>query len=95
MNPFRLNIGRGTMKKHSIAMAFALLLTIAGSAMAAVVHVSGSGQSYDPGIALENARADANNKCRAQGGSPVKEVYNHMTRGSLWLASSIWECQVP
>ena len=43
------------MKKHSVALAFALLSSILSSpAFAAVVTVSGHGQSYDPGIALEN-----------------------------------------
>lgn len=82
------------MKKYSIAVALALLLPV-GSAMAAVVHVSGSGQSHDPGMALEDARADAVAKCTAQGGMPLEEVYNHLTRANLWLASSIWECEVP
>ncbi len=81
-------------KRYSIAMALAFLLPI-GSAMAATVHLSGSGQSHDPGIALANARADAAAKCAAQAGTPVQEVYNHLTRASLWLASSIWTCEVP
>jgi hypothetical protein len=81
--------------KKSVAFALTFLLSISGSALAAVVYVSGSGQSYDPGIALENARADAVGKCTAQGGTPVEEVYNHVTRASLWIASSIWECDVP
>lgn len=81
-------------KRYSIAMALAFLLPI-GSAMAATVYVSGSGQSYDPGIALENARADAVAKCTAQAGTPIEEVYNHLTRANLWIASSIWTCEVP
>lgn len=81
--------------KRSIAIAFALLLTLSGSAWAGVVHVSGHGQSHDPGIALANARADAIDQCTEQGGTPIEEVYNHMTRAALWLASSIWECEVP
>ena len=83
------------MKKYSIAIALALLLPISGTALAAVVYVSGQGQSYDPGVALENARADAVAKCTAQAGMPVGEVYNHVTRANLWLASSIWQCEVP
>jgi len=31
----------------------------------------------------------------AQGGTPLEEGYNHLTRANLWLASSIWECEVP
>ena len=81
-------------KRHSVAIALALLLPI-GSAMAATVYVSGHGQGYDPGIALEDARADAVAQCTAQGGAPVEEVYNHLTRANLWLASSIWTCEVP
>ena len=81
-------------KRYSIAMALAFLLPI-GSAMAATVYVSGSGQSYDPGIAMENARADAVAKCTAQAGTPIEEVYSHMTRANLGLASSIWKCEVP
>lgn len=81
--------------KKSVAFALTFLLSVSGSALAAVVYVSGSGQSYDPGIALENARADAIGKCTAQGGAPVEEVYNHVTRANLWIASSIWQCEVP
>lgn len=82
------------MKKHSITVALALLLPI-GSALAAVVYVSGSGQSYDSGIALEDARADAVAQCEAQAGTPIEEVYFHVTRTALWNASSIWTCEVP
>lgn len=82
------------MKKYS-AIAFALLLPIAGSALAATVYVSGSGLSYDPGIALEIARADAVAKCEAQAGTPIEEVYNHLSRNNYWSASSIWTCEVP
>lgn len=83
------------MKKYSIVIALVLLLSLSGAALAAVVYVSGSGQSYDPGIALENARADAVAQCTAQAGTPLEEVYNHVTRANLWLASSIWKCEVP
>jgi len=83
------------MKRYSIAVALALLLAIPGSALAATVHVSGHGQSHDPGIALEDARDDAVAQCTAQGGTPIEEVYNHLTRAALWLASSIWTCEVP
>jgi hypothetical protein len=83
------------MKRYSIGTVLALLLALSGSAWAAIVHVSGHGQSHDPGIALENARADAIDQCAEQGGTPVEEVYNHLTRANLWLASSIWECDVP
>lgn len=65
------------MEKYSIAMALALLLPIPATAPAAVVYASGQGQSYGPGTALENARADAVGKCTAQAGTPVAEVYNH------------------
>lgn len=82
------------MRKYSITTASALLL-ISGSALATVVTVSGHGQSYDPGIALTDARADANAQCIAQGGTPLEEVYNHVTRANLWLATSIWRCDLP
>ncbi|WP_407353643.1 hypothetical protein [Luteimonas sp. R10] len=83
------------MKKHSIiAIALALLLPI-GSVMAAVVHVSGHGVSHDPGIALEDARADAAAQCTSQGGAPVEEVYYHLSWAARWLASSVWSCEVP
>ncbi len=82
------------MKKRYAAAALALLLPI-GSALAAVVYVSGSGTSYDPGIALEAARADAIAKCEAQAGTPIEEVYNHVSRNNYWSASSIWTCEVP
>jgi hypothetical protein len=83
------------MKRHTIAIAVALVLALSGSAWAAVVTVSGHGQSHDPGIALADARADAIDQCEAQGGTPLEEIYNHVTRANLWLASSIWECDVP
>lgn len=86
------------MKRNPVAIVLALLLLITGSATAAtdaVVYVSGHGQSYDPGIALEIARADAIDQCEAQSGTPLGEVYNHVTRANLWLADSIWQCEVP
>lgn len=73
----------------------ALVLALSLPAMAALVYVTGQGQGYDPGIALEDARADAVARCEAQGGMPVEEVYNHLTRANLWLASSVWSCEVP
>ena len=82
------------MKMRCFVIALSVALPI-GPAMAEVVYVSGHGQSYDPGIALEDARADAVGECEAQGGTPVEEVYNHVTRANLWLADSIWTCEVP
>jgi hypothetical protein len=83
------------MKRHFVtANALALLLPI-GAAMAAVAHVSGRGVSHDPGIALEDARADAAAQCTAQGGVPVDEVYYHLSWAARWLASSVWSCEVP
>lgn len=81
------------MKTKIFTIALVLLLPFAASA--AVITVSGHGQSYDPGIALEDARADAVGKCAAQGGTPIEEVYSHVTRANLWLADSIWSCEVP
>lgn len=81
------------MKRRLYAAVLTLLLPL--SAAAAVVTVSGQGQSYDSGIALQNARADAVGQCAAQGGTPLEEIYHHVTRANLWLASSIWRCQVP
>lgn len=81
------------MKTRPYAIALTLLLPL--TAVAATITVSGHGQSYDPGIALEDARADAVGKCSAQSGTPVEEVYNHMTRANLWLADSIWRCELP
>ncbi|UHQ24988.1 hypothetical protein LVB77_10070 [Lysobacter sp. 5GHs7-4] len=83
------------MKQVSMALVLAVLLPLSGAATAAVVTVSGQGQSYDPGIALADARADAAAECTAQGGTPLEEIYNHVTRANLWLASSIWRCEVP
>jgi hypothetical protein len=85
------------MRKSStvIVTTLALALTFSGAALAAVTHVSGQGISYDPGIALEDARADAVAKCTSQGGEPIEEVYNHLTRANQWIASSIWSCEVP
>ncbi|NUO75076.1 MAG: hypothetical protein HOQ32_03595 [Lysobacter sp.] len=83
------------MKQVSMALVLAVLLPLSGAATAAVVTVSGQGQSYDPGIALADARADATAECIAQGGTPLEEIYNHVTRANLWLASSIWRCEVP
>ena len=82
------------MKNKFAVAALALLLPI-GTALAATVYVSGSGTSYDPGIALEIARADAVAKCEAQSGTPIEEVYNHVSRNNYWSASSIWSCDVP
>lgn len=82
------------MKRLALATA-ALLLSISGTALAGVVHVSGHGQSHDHGLALEDARADAVGQCQAQGGTPIAEVYSHVTRANLWLADSIWSCEVP
>lgn len=83
------------MKRISIAWGLAGLLWVSGAATAAVVTVSGQGQSFDPGIALADARADATAECAAQGGTPLEEIYSHVTRANLWLASSIWRCEVP
>ena len=82
------------MKKHSAAIALALVLT-AGSGFAATVYVSGDGLSHDPGIAMADARADAIVKCEAQSGTPIEEVYSHLSRNNYWSASSIWTCDVP
>ena len=82
------------MKTQFLATALALLLPV-GAALAATVYVSGSGTSYDPGIALEIARADAVAKCQAQSGTPIEEIYNHVSRNNYWSASSIWTCEVP
>jgi len=81
------------MKRYLIAAIVSLSLS--GAALAGVVTVSGHGQSYDPGIALADARADAVGRCEAQGGTPIQEVYQHVTRANLWLADSIWSCEVP
>ena len=64
------------MRKSSTAIVttLALALSVSGAALAAVTHVSGQGISYDPGIALEDARADAVSKCTSQGGEPIEEV---------------------
>ncbi|MCD9030216.1 hypothetical protein LDO32_00500 [Luteimonas sp. Y-2-2-4F] len=84
------------MKQSKIAAAaMAALLSVTGVAFAAVVYVSGQGQGYDPGIALEAARADAIAECTSQGGTPLEEVYSHVTRANLWLASVVMECEVP
>ena len=83
------------MIKRLALAAAALSLSISGTALAGIVHVTGHGQSYDPGIALEAARADAVGPCQAQGGTPIAEVYSHVTRANLWLADSIWSCEVP
>lgn len=81
------------MKNRPCVIALMLLLPL--TTTAATINVSGHGQSYDPGIALQAARDDAVAKCVAQGGTPVVEVYNHVTRANLWLADSIWRCEVP
>jgi len=82
------------MRKTWAATAMAIALFATGAATAAITHVSGSGISYDPGIALEDARADAVAICTAQGGEPIEEVYNHLTRANQWIASSVWSCEV-
>lgn len=83
------------MRKKTNVVVLASLLAICGAAHASVVHVTGQGQGYDPGIALEDARADAVDQCTSQGGAPIEEVYSHVTRANLWLASSVWSCAVP
>jgi len=83
------------MKKYSIAMAFALLMGFSGSALAAVVTVTGVGQGFDPLVALDDARVDAQAKCTAQGGTPLQEVFNHITKADIYFASSVWQCDVP
>ncbi|MDR0181545.1 hypothetical protein [Lysobacter arvi] len=80
-------------KQAGITMALALFAS--GAVSAAITHVTGSGISYDPGIALEDARADAIAKCTGQGGEPIAEVYQHVTRANQWIASSVWSCEVP
>ena len=82
------------MRKTWSAAAMAVALFASSAATAAITHVSGSGVSYDPGIALEDARADAIGKCTAQGGEPIAEVSNHVTRANQWIASSVWSCEV-
>lgn len=77
-----------------VALACVLLLPI-GHAAATTVYVTGSGQSHDAGLALEQARADAVAKCTAQSGIPIQEVHNNVTRAALWIASSVWSCDVP
>jgi hypothetical protein len=83
------------MKRHSFVIASALLLSFSGAALAAVVTVTGHGQSYDPGMAMEAARADAIAKCTAQGGTPLEEVYSHVSRTNLWIADVVMRCEVP
>ncbi len=83
------------MKNFVCAGLFALAVSMPSAVLAAVVTVSGHGQSYDPGIALADARADAVAQCEAQGGTALEEIYNHLTRANLWLADSIWRCEVP
>ncbi len=83
------------MKKPSVAIALVVALFFSGTALAAIVHVTGQGISYAPGIALTDARADAVAQCNAQGGTPVVEVSNHLTRANQWIASSVWSCEVP
>jgi len=81
--------------RTGITTALALGLFVSGAASAAITHVTGQGISYDPGIALEDARADAVAKCAANGGEAIEEVYNHLTRANQWIASSVWSCEVP
>lgn len=83
------------MRKPSLTIALLLALSASGAAVAAITHVTGQGISYDPGIALSDARADAVAQCSGQGGTPVAEVYNHLTRANQWIASSVWSCEVP
>jgi len=83
------------MRTKFTVAAMALALLASGAASAAVTHVTGQGISYDPGIALDDARADAVAKCTTQGGEPIEEVYNHLTRANQWIASSVWSCEAP
>lgn len=82
------------MNTRTAVAVLATALLLCGTAAAAVTHVTGQGISYDPGIALADARADAVAQCQSQGGAPVAEVYNHLTRANQWIASSVWSCEV-
>lgn len=82
------------MKKISIAAA-TVLLGVCGAASAAIVHVSGNGQSFDYGTAFSLAQADANAKCAAKGGTPGEVVYTYASQHSAWFATVIMKCEVP
>jgi hypothetical protein len=82
------------MRKTWSAAAMAVALFASSAATAAITHVSGSGVSYDPGIALEDALRRAFADRIGAGGEPIAEVYNHVTRANQWIASSVWSCEL-
>jgi hypothetical protein len=82
------------MKKYATAIVLAFLVSIPVAALAAVVTVSGHGQSYDYATAMADARADAIAACTAQNGTPLDEVYSHVTRADQWLADVILRCEI-
>lgn len=83
------------MKQPALALAATLLLALPTAAMAAVVTVSGSGQSPDYATAVNGAEADAIAKCAAQGGTALDIVHTHVTRHAVYYASVIMRCEVP
>lgn len=83
------------MKPRAPAFVATMLLSLPLAAMAAVVTVSGSGQSHDYATAVGNAEADAVAQCTAQGGTPLDIVYTHVTSHAVYFATVIMRCEVP
>lgn len=83
------------MKLRALAFAATLMLSLPLAAMAAVVTVSGNGQSHDYAAALNAAEGDAIAKCSAQGGTPLDIVYTHVTSHAVYYATVVKRCEVP
>ena len=83
------------MKLRATGLVATLLLSLPLAAMAAVVTVSGNGQSHDYAAALDAAEVDAVANCAAQGGSPLDIVYTHVTSHAVYYATVVMRCEVP
>jgi len=83
------------MKLRAIAPVAMLLLSLPLAAMAAVVTVSGNGQSHDYAAALNAAEVDAVANCAAQGGTALDIVYTHVTSHAVYYATVVMRCEVP
>lgn len=83
------------MKLRAMAFAATLMLSLPLAAMAAVVTVSGNGQSHDYAAALNAAEVDAVANCAAQGGTPLDIVYTHVTSHAVYYATVVTRCEVP
>ena len=83
------------MRIRTVAFTAAAMLAFPLAAMAEVITVSGSGQSHDYAMALNDAEADAVAQCTSQQGTPLDIVYTHVTSHAVYYASVIMRCEIP